>query len=512
MSLDTSSSSSADRFAELPAGTLVRGFRVERLLGRGELGAVYEATQLSLGRTVALRLLDPAFFSDSEAAARFAEQQRRSAAVHHPNLVATFEAGEWREGRFVATRLVRGRTLAELLNSGSRSRVHLESATAQVTAALEAAHAAGLAHGRIAAHNVIVDASGSAYLTDLGLGRPGSIQADRTALAELAAQVELVGTRRRPRPGVAAAVVGLATLAAVVIAVVLLAGGDESAAPSSEAPPGVAAESVPLGSDLAPGAVEALGCEEEPDPNTPACTLSQVAISGETVRVREDGVVRRWAVRGATGDLALQVISGRGARQFLRGFSQVERVLDVGPHAFEANVPVARGDRLAVLLAPGAVIGARAGSQTKVRRWEGTLDFTPVRNESSSLNGELMLRVDVEPGARPELTQRTGADAADAPAGQVLKDDTVDLGRRGGARIALVSLPEGLVIDAFDGRRRVARIAVPDLRPSGQLFAFDAHCGYERGFCLRWLNDGDQIPVMHAYRLTRNGAAFRLIG
>ena len=75
-------------------------------------GAKDQTTQLSLGRTVALRLVGEADVPDP---AGFEQQQRRAASVHHPALVPIYEAGSWGRGRFVATRFVAGRTLEDLL-------------------------------------------------------------------------------------------------------------------------------------------------------------------------------------------------------------------------------------------------------------------------------------------------------------------------------------------------------------------------------------------------------------
>ena len=64
---------------------MVRGFRVERLIGAGDTGAVYEATQLSLGRRVALRLIEPDRFGSRERLDRFDREQRLAASLHHPS-------------------------------------------------------------------------------------------------------------------------------------------------------------------------------------------------------------------------------------------------------------------------------------------------------------------------------------------------------------------------------------------------------------------------------------------
>jgi hypothetical protein len=499
---------------EVDAGSVIEGFRIERRLGEGSLGTVYEATQLSLGRTVALRLIDQTVFSDPGFTERFRAQQRLSASIHHPNLVPTYEAGDWAQGKFVATRFVRGRTLADLLGDGSLPPSSLEALLGPIGSALDIAHEAGLVHGAVTARNVLVDAGGVAYLADLGLGRSGSIDADREALAALALEAGSGAGRHRLRTFVAPALAGLAVLAAGAALIASVSGGDGGDDAEEEPAPPIAAGAVPLGSELVAGPVRSVGCGDEPGPNTPACTLSQSTISGAPIKIREGGVIRRWAVRGARGDLTLQVLGRRDGHAFLRGFSQVERVPDLGPHAFAADVRVDRGDRIGVLLAPGAVIGAREGSGgAAALRWEGTLDVVPLPQSSSRLDVELLLRADVEPGARPDLPpQLTGSRAAKAEPGRVLGQQVIQVPARGAVRVELVRVGAGIAIDAFHGRRRLARIEVPDASPTGQLRSLDGFCGYTRGFCLRWLNEDDVTLVIHAYRLARDGGAFRLIG
>jgi hypothetical protein len=493
-------SRAASSRSSVSPGTVVGGFRVERLVGRGSLGAVYEATQVSLDRTVALRLLDAGALTE-----RLREQQRVAASLHHPNLVATYECGAWDEGAFIATRFVRGRTLDTLLAGRPLPRARWEALLDEIAGALDTAHAAGLVHGRLTARNVLVDDAGTPFLTDLGLGRAGSVEDDRASLARLAA----LGARRRRR--LVAPV--LAVAAVVAGAVVLAPDGDGGTDAAAQPPPPVAAAAVPLGSALGAGVSHALGCADRPGPNTPACTLSQAALGGRLLTVRRAGVIRRWAVRGASGDLALQVIARGGGRTYLRGFSQLERVANPGPHAFAASIPVQPGDRIGVLLAPGAVLGARpARHGTSAVRWEGTLDFAPASQDFERLGEELLVRADVEYGARPETPpQRTGAAAARAPAGRRLARTAVELARRS-VRVELVEAGGAVALDAFRGERRRARIAAPDLRPGGRVLSFDGHCGYRRGVCLRWINPGETSAVVHAYRLVRGGSAFRLIG
>ena len=103
----------------LPAGTLIAGFRIDRLIGRGSRATVYEATQLSLNRRVALKVMDDRALVD---------RVRRLTWPEHPGSVSLFAAGDSEHGPWLAMRLVPGgRTLAT-------SRARLDEATAALEA------------------------------------------------------------------------------------------------------------------------------------------------------------------------------------------------------------------------------------------------------------------------------------------------------------------------------------------------------------------------------------------
>ena len=337
---------------------MIAGFRIERLLGEGRMGPVYEAVQLSLHRRVALRLL--------------AGNEPVSASVDHPNIVPVYEAGQWEGGRFAVGRLVRGRSLAELLDAGSLSPRRFDEVMDVVTDAVAAAHRAGVTHGHLTAHNVIVDRSGTPFVADFGLRRPGATEPDLAALAALRSRRPR-RARRTARLIGAAAIVGALTVAALVLA--------------------VAQDGADTGESIA-----SMGCAPDPDPNTPACTLGQDLLRGRSTQVRADGVVRRWAVRGAEGELSLQVLRRRDGRTVRAGFSQRVRVRGPGRQAFPANLNVERGDRIGVLLGPGARIGLRPRAGARARLWDGQRN--PLPRGSTAVDGELLLRADVTPGAR----------------------------------------------------------------------------------------------------------------
>ena len=155
----------------LENGVLLEGYRIDRLIGEGGMGTVYEATQLSLDRKVALKLLSTDLSVDSGFRERFRHEARIQGAMDHPNIVTVHEAGESEYGLFIAMELIRGATLKDLivgreLDAGRTLRI-----LAQVAEALDSAHEAGLIHRDIKPHNILVRAGrrDHAYLADFGV-------------------------------------------------------------------------------------------------------------------------------------------------------------------------------------------------------------------------------------------------------------------------------------------------------------------------------------------------------
>src|SRR5688500_12602705 len=94
------------------------GYRVEESIGRGGMGVVYEAEQISLGRRVALKVLRPELADDPAFVERFRREGRLQASLEHPHVLDVYEVGESPHGLFLSMRLIRGPTLADLLRSG----------------------------------------------------------------------------------------------------------------------------------------------------------------------------------------------------------------------------------------------------------------------------------------------------------------------------------------------------------------------------------------------------------
>src|SRR5512144_448938 len=111
----------AARTAADLAGTVLGGrYALRGLLGRGGMGEVYEAADLRLDRTVAVKVLRPELAADRRFVARFEREARTAARLQHPGIVGVFDVGE-EDGRvFTVLEHVPGRTLAELLRAEGR--------------------------------------------------------------------------------------------------------------------------------------------------------------------------------------------------------------------------------------------------------------------------------------------------------------------------------------------------------------------------------------------------------
>src|SRR4051812_45677879 len=147
------------------------GCRIESVAGRGGMGIVYRATQLSLGRPVALKLIAPEHAADAGFRERFQRESRMAAAIDHPNVIPVYEAGE-EDGRlYIVMRWVEGTDLHRELRSGGRlAPARAAMIVNQVAGALDAAHAAGLVHRDVKPANVLLSGD-HAYLADFGLTR-----------------------------------------------------------------------------------------------------------------------------------------------------------------------------------------------------------------------------------------------------------------------------------------------------------------------------------------------------
>jgi streptogramin lyase len=177
-------------------GSEIAGFRLEQLLGRGGMGAVYRAEDVRLGRKVALKLLIPELAENERFRERFLRESQTAASLDHPHIVPIYAAGEADGQLYLAMRYVEGSDLRQLIaREAPLAPERVLRIAEQVGDALDAAHERGLIHRDVKPANVLVDERSGrvhCYLTDFGLTKQTSSISGLTGTGELVGTVEYV--------------------------------------------------------------------------------------------------------------------------------------------------------------------------------------------------------------------------------------------------------------------------------------------------------------------------------
>jgi serine/threonine-protein kinase len=168
----TVSDSSNELFALLQAA-LEPQYRLERELGRGGMAVVFEATDCTLDRRVAVKVVHPELAAHATISQRFLAEARMLARIRHPNIVTVHHAGRAGELPYYVMDEVVGESLRQRLNREGPLPIDVARAvTADLAAALDAAGRAGFVHRDVKPENVLLDAaSGRALLADFGIAR-----------------------------------------------------------------------------------------------------------------------------------------------------------------------------------------------------------------------------------------------------------------------------------------------------------------------------------------------------
>ena len=163
------------------------GFKIVKTLGQGGMGVVYEAVDLGLQRTVALKKLRSEIADSPRERARFLKEARTVAGLKHPNIVEIHAIHEDAEGLFLVFEKVGGETLHERLGRGPLSPADAVGYLRQIAKALDCAHSAGVVHQDLKPANVMVSGD-TAKVMDFGIAR--RVQETMSTLS----RVEVAGT------------------------------------------------------------------------------------------------------------------------------------------------------------------------------------------------------------------------------------------------------------------------------------------------------------------------------
>jgi len=148
---------------------IVKGYQLNERLGEGGAGVVYRATQLSVGREVAIKAILPVHANSREFIRRFEREAQLVARLEHPHIVPLFDY--WREPSeaYLVMRYLRAGNLRQRMKQRRLSNDEILTVIEHIASALDLAHRSGVIHRDIKPENILLDADQNAYLTDFGI-------------------------------------------------------------------------------------------------------------------------------------------------------------------------------------------------------------------------------------------------------------------------------------------------------------------------------------------------------
>jgi serine/threonine-protein kinase len=192
----------------LDAGTRVRYFgdyELLRVLGRGGMGIVYKARQLSLNRPVALKMLQAGTLASEDDLRRFQNEAEAVAMLDHPHIVPILEVGQYEEQRYFSMKLIGGPSLDRKLGAYMTDPKAAARLVRTIAEAVHHAHQRGILHRDLKPGNVLLDERGEPHVTDFGLAK--RVQAD----SELTQSGAILGTPAYMAPEQASGQRGMVT-------------------------------------------------------------------------------------------------------------------------------------------------------------------------------------------------------------------------------------------------------------------------------------------------------------
>ena len=199
---------------ELPMiGTEFAGYQLRAVIGRGGMSVVYQAENPRLGSAIALKVLPPELATDEVFRARFLNESRIAASLHHPNVIPVYDMGSEEDLLYIAMRYVSGTDLRQIVRK--RGQVSPDRAlflVGQAARALDAAHREGLVHRDVKPGNLLIERGGDdddpdhLYLADFGISKHAMSRSGLTLTGQFLGTIDYVA----PEQIVGTPVTGLA--------------------------------------------------------------------------------------------------------------------------------------------------------------------------------------------------------------------------------------------------------------------------------------------------------------
>lgn len=156
---------------EIEPGTRVGRYELHVLIGEGGMGQVYRATDPTLGRDVAIKILPSELATAAERLYRFEQEARSASALNHPNILAIYDVGTHDGAPYIVSELLEGETLRERLRIGSIPLKKAIDYALQIVKGLSAAHAKGIIHRDLKPENLFITKDRQVKILDFGLAK-----------------------------------------------------------------------------------------------------------------------------------------------------------------------------------------------------------------------------------------------------------------------------------------------------------------------------------------------------
>jgi Tol biopolymer transport system component len=181
---------------EIGPGTRVGRYEVRLLLGEGGMGQVYRATDATLGRDVAIKILPSGLGTAAERLYRFEQEAKSASALNHPNILAIYDVGTHDGSPYIVSELLEGETLRDRLRIGAIPLKKAIDYAQQIVKGLAAAHTKGIIHRDLKPENLFITKDGHVKILDFGLAKLTN------PLSDFASEPEADTVRLKTHPGV----------------------------------------------------------------------------------------------------------------------------------------------------------------------------------------------------------------------------------------------------------------------------------------------------------------------
>ncbi len=165
-------------------GSTVRYFgdyEIQKEVGRGGMGVVYLARQVSLNRLVALKMIKAGVLADDAELRRFHNEAKAVALLDHPGIVSVYEVGEHDGQCYLSMKLIDGGNLGDQIASFRDNLRAVVIMMIEAAEAIQHAHMRGILHRDLKPANILIDAAGHLHITDFGLAKLMESEVDVTA-------------------------------------------------------------------------------------------------------------------------------------------------------------------------------------------------------------------------------------------------------------------------------------------------------------------------------------------